>query len=138
VLPCACARPRPALHERRRRPDQDPEWRGGAQNNLRYAHIPQRHATRFNAFCTEYLNPFSNFHCLRLFAIELPSAKHSGQLRHVYRAQDVMASPDKLTTLPEAQSPHAKALRSTRCTLATRHNTMMRTLGVETVVQPVR
>ena len=27
-----------------------------------YGHIPQRHATRFNTFCVEYLNPFLNFH----------------------------------------------------------------------------
>ena len=27
-----------------------------------YAHIPQRHAKRFNTFCLEFLNPFLNFH----------------------------------------------------------------------------
>ena len=27
-----------------------------------YAHIPKRHAARFNTFCVEYLNPFLNFH----------------------------------------------------------------------------
>jgi hypothetical protein len=33
-----------------------------------YEHIPQRHATRFNTFCREYLNPFLNFHRPCLFA----------------------------------------------------------------------
>ncbi len=43
-----------------------------------YAHIPQRHASRFNTFCVEYLNPFLNFHRPCLFATEVAERATGG------------------------------------------------------------
>jgi len=67
-----------------------------------YEHIAQPHAARMNTFCTEYLNPFLNFHRPCLFATELPDPKKPGRIKRVYRAKDVMTPLDKLTSLPEA------------------------------------
>ena len=46
------------------------ETKNGAvvRKEFGYTHIPQRHAARFNTYCTEYLNPFLNFHRPCLFA----------------------------------------------------------------------
>ena len=67
-----------------------------------YEHIPQRHATRFNTFCLEYLNPFLNFHRPCLFATELADPNKPGRIKRVYRAKDAMTPLDKLTSLSEA------------------------------------
>ena len=67
-----------------------------------YGHIPQRHATRFNTFCVEYLNPFLNFHRPCLFATDVPDANKPGRIKRVYRPRDVMTPLDKLASLPEA------------------------------------
>jgi len=67
-----------------------------------YAHIPQRHARRFNTFCREYLNPFLNFHRPCLFATDVPDPKKPGRIKRVYRAKDAMTPLDKLASLPEA------------------------------------
>lgn len=67
-----------------------------------YEHIPQRHASRFNTFCVEYLNPFLNFHRPCLFATELPDLKKPGRIKRVYRARDAMTPLDKLASLPDA------------------------------------
>ncbi len=67
-----------------------------------YEHIPQRHATRFNTFCREYLNPFLNFHRPCLFATDKPDPKKPGRIKRVYRARDAMTPLDKLASLPEA------------------------------------
>lgn len=67
-----------------------------------YAHIPQRHAARFNTFCVEYLNPFLNFHRPCLFATDVPDAKKPGRIKRVYRPRDAMTPLDKLASLPEA------------------------------------
>ena len=72
-----------------------------------YGHIPQRHASRFNAFCREYLNPFLNFHRPCLFATDKPDSKKPGRIKRIYRAKDAMTPLDKLASLPEA----AKFLR---------------------------
>lgn len=72
-----------------------------------YEHIPQLHAARFNTFCTEYLNPFLNFHRPCLFATELADPKKPGRIKRVYRAKDAMTPLDKLASLPEV----AKFLR---------------------------
>jgi transposase InsO family protein len=69
-----------------------------------YAHIPQRHAGRFNTFCVEYLNPFLNFHRPCLFATEVADPKKPGRIKRVYRPQHVMTPLDKLTSLPQAQT----------------------------------
>lgn len=67
-----------------------------------YEHIPQRHATRFNTFCVEYLNPFLNFHRPCLFATEVADAKKPGRIKRVYRPKDAMTPLDKLASLPDA------------------------------------
>jgi transposase InsO family protein len=72
-----------------------------------YAHIPQRHAARFNTFCREYLNPFLNFHRPCLFATDRPDPKKPGRIKRVYRPKDAMTPLDKLLSLSEA----AKFLR---------------------------
>ena len=72
-----------------------------------YEHIPQRHATRFNTFCVEYLNPFLNFHRPCLFSTDKPDPKKPRRIKRVYRAKDAMTPLDKLASLPDA----AKFLR---------------------------
>jgi transposase InsO family protein len=67
-----------------------------------YGHIPQRHASRFNTFCVEYLNPFLNFHRPCLFATDKPDPKKPGRIKRVYRARDAMTPLDKLASLPDA------------------------------------
>jgi transposase InsO family protein len=67
-----------------------------------YGHIPQHHATRFNTFCREFLNPFLNFHRPCLFATDTPDPKKPGRIRRVYRAKDAMTPLDKLASLSGA------------------------------------
>ncbi len=69
-----------------------------------YAHIPQRHAAHFNTFCTEYLNPFLNFHRPCLFAIDVPDPKKPGRIKRKYRPQDAMTPLDKLASLPDVKT----------------------------------
>jgi hypothetical protein len=69
-----------------------------------YGHIPQRHASRFNTFCVEYLNPFLNFHRPCLFATEVADPNKPGRIKRVYRPRDVMTPLDKLASLPAAHS----------------------------------
>ena len=69
-----------------------------------YAHIPQRHASRFNTFCVEYLNPFLNFHRPCLFATDKPDAKKAGRIKRVYLPKNAMTPLDKLASLPEAKT----------------------------------
>lgn len=72
------------------------------RNIFSYEHIPQRHATRFNTFCVEYLNPFLNFHRPCPFATEVADANKPGRIKRVYRAKDAMTPLDKLASLPDA------------------------------------
>ena len=67
-----------------------------------YAHIPQRHATRFNTFCVEYLNPFLNFHRPCLFATDVLDPNKPGRIKRVYRPKDAMTPLDKLASLSDA------------------------------------
>jgi transposase InsO family protein len=67
-----------------------------------YAHIPQRHAARFNTFCVEYLNPFLNLHRPCLFATDKPDPKKPGRIKRVYLPKNAMTPLDKLASLPEA------------------------------------
>ena len=85
------------------------ETKNGAvvRKTFGYQHIPQRHATRFNIFCAEYLNPFLNFHRPCLFATDVADAKKPGRIKRVYRPKDAMTPLDKLASLPDA----AKYLR---------------------------
>ena len=69
-----------------------------------YAHIPQRHAARFNSYCREFLNPYLNFHRPCLFATEVADPKKPGRIRRVYRAKDAMTPLDKLASLPKANT----------------------------------
>ena len=67
-----------------------------------YSHIPQRHAAAFNAFCTEFLNPFLNYHRPCLFATEVPDPKKPGRIKRKYLPKDAMTPLDKLVSLPNA------------------------------------
>jgi len=67
-----------------------------------YAHIPQRHAERFNTFCGELLNPFLNLHRPCLFATERDDPAKPGRIKRVYRHQDAMTPLEKLASLPNA------------------------------------
>ena len=80
------------------------ETKNGAvvRKTFGYEHIPQRHATRFNIFCVEYLNPLLNFHRPCLFSTDKPDPKKPGRIKRVYRAKDAMTPLDKLASLPEA------------------------------------
>jgi transposase InsO family protein len=80
------------------------ETKNGAvvRKEFGYTHIPQRHATRFNTYCKEYLNPFLNFHRPCLFSSDKPDPKKPGRIKRVYRPQDAMTPLDKLASLTEA------------------------------------
>jgi hypothetical protein len=69
-----------------------------------YAHIPQRHASRFNTFSVESLNPFLNFHRPCLVATDKPDSNKPGRIKRVCRAKDAMTPLDKLTSLPAAKT----------------------------------
>ena len=79
------------------------ETKNGAvvRREFGYAHIPQRHAARFNTYCREYLNPFLNFHRPCLFATEIADPKKPGRIKRIYRHRDVMTPLDKLAGLSE-------------------------------------
>jgi transposase InsO family protein len=80
------------------------ETKNGAvvRKEFGYAHVPQRHAARFNTYCREYLNPFLNFHRPCLFSTDLPDPKKPGRIKRVYRPRDAMTPLDKLASLAEA------------------------------------
>ena len=80
------------------------ETKNGAvvRKEFGYAHIPQRHAARFNTFCREYLNAFLNYHRPCLFATEVADPKKPGRIKRVYRPRDAMTPLDKLASLPDA------------------------------------
>ena len=80
------------------------ETKNGAvvRKEFGFAHIPQRHAGRFNIFCREYLNPFLNFHRPCLFATDKLDPKKPGRIKRVYRPEDAMTPLDRLASLPEA------------------------------------
>jgi transposase InsO family protein len=82
------------------------ETKNGAvvRKEFGYAHIPQRHASRFNTYCREYLNAFLNFHRPCLFATDKPDPKKPGRIKRVYRPQDAMTPLDKLASLSEAHT----------------------------------
>ena len=77
------------------------ETKNGAvvRKEFGYVHIPQRHATRFNTYCREYLNPFLNFHRPCLFSTDIPDPKKPGRIKRVYRPRDAMTPLDKLASL---------------------------------------
>jgi transposase InsO family protein len=82
------------------------ETKNGAvvRKEFGFAHIPQRHAARFNAYCREYLNPFLNFHRPCLFSTDKVDPKKPGRIKRVYRSHDAMTPQDKLASLPDVHT----------------------------------
>jgi transposase InsO family protein len=82
------------------------ETKNGAvvRKEFGYTHIAQRHATRFNIYCVEYLNPFLNFHRPCLFSTDKVDPKKPGRIKKVYRPRDAMTPLDKLASLPEVHT----------------------------------
>ncbi len=78
------------------------ETKNGAviRKHLGYAHIPQRHAARVNAWCAEYLNPYLNFHRPCLFAEAITDKK--GKTRKRYPLDWIKTPFEKLASLPDA------------------------------------
>lgn len=75
------------------------ETKNGAivRKHFGYAHIPQHFATVVNAFCTDHLNPYLNFHRPCLFAEEITDKK--GRIRKRYPQHLVMTPFEKLATV---------------------------------------
>lgn len=65
-----------------------------------YAHIPQHHAARINAFNREHLVPYLNFHRPCFFPETITDVK--GKQRKRYRYQHMMTPYDKLKSLSKA------------------------------------
>jgi hypothetical protein len=80
------------------------ETKNGAvvRKHLGYEHIPQRFASAVNAFCTEHLNPYLNFHRPCLFPEAVTDAK--GKTKKRYPLRLVMTPFEKLKSIPEAAS----------------------------------
>lgn len=78
------------------------ESKNGAvvRKHLGYTHIPQRFARKVNAFCTDFLNPYVNFHRPCFFPETVTDAK--GKERKKYRYEHMMTPFDKLKSLPDA------------------------------------
>jgi len=66
-----------------------------------YAHLPQKYATRLNAFNRQFLNPYLNFHRPCFFPEVLTDAKGKQRKRYPYRC--MMTPHEKLKSLPDAQ-----------------------------------
>ena len=79
------------------------ETKNGAviRKQLGYAHIPQRFASEVNAFCTEHLNPYVNFHRPCLFAEEIIDTK--GRIRKRYPQRLVMTPLEKLARIERVE-----------------------------------
>lgn len=79
------------------------ESKNGAivRKHLGYSHIPQRFASLVNAFCSDPLNPYLNFHRPCLFAETITDAKGRQRKRYPY---NLMMTPyEKLKSLPQAE-----------------------------------
>lgn len=72
------------------------------RKQLGYSHIPQRCAREVNEFCTQYLNPYLNFHRPCLFAEDIVDAK--GRIRKRYPQRLVMTPFEKLLGLDHVES----------------------------------
>jgi len=79
------------------------ESKNGAvvRKHLGYAHIPQPFATQVNAFCTQHLNPYVNFHRPCFFPETITDAK--GKERKHYHYRDMKTPYEKLKSLPEVR-----------------------------------
>ena len=67
-----------------------------------YSHIPQKHATAINAFYTEALNPYVNFHRPCFFAVDHIDAK--GKIRKTYPHDQIMTPWERLKAIPDYES----------------------------------
>ena len=76
------------------------ESKNGAivRKHLGYSHIPQCFAAPVNAFCSDYLNPYINFHRPCLFAETITDAKGRQRKRYPYKL--MMTPYEKLKALP--------------------------------------
>lgn len=76
------------------------ESKNGAvvRKHLGYTHIPQRFARKVNAFCSNFLNPYVNFHRPCFFPETVTDAK--GKERKKYRYEHMMTPYEKLKSLP--------------------------------------
>ena len=77
------------------------ESKNGAvvRKHLGYTHIPQRFAGKVNAFCTDFLNPYVNFHRPCFFPETVTDTK--GKERKKYRYEHIMTPFEKLKSLPD-------------------------------------
>jgi hypothetical protein len=64
-----------------------------------YSHVPQEHASRINAFYTETLNPYLNFHRLCYFAVDKLDAQ--GKIRKTYPHHQIMTPWERLKSISE-------------------------------------
>jgi transposase InsO family protein len=70
------------------------------RKHLGYAHIPQHCASLVNAFRTDFLNPYVNFHRPCFFPETITDAK--GKERKKYRYKDMMTPYEKFKSIPVA------------------------------------
>ena len=79
------------------------ESKNGAivRKHLGYSHIPQHFASLVNAFCSEHLNPYLNFHRPCLFAETITDAKGRQRKRYPYKM--MMTPYEKLKSLGHAE-----------------------------------
>jgi hypothetical protein len=79
------------------------ETKNGAivRKHLGYAHIAPRFATAVNSFCSQFLNPYVNFHRPCFFPESFTDAK--GKTRKRYRFQTMMTPYEKFTSLPNPE-----------------------------------
>lgn len=76
------------------------ECKNGAviRKTMGYSHIPQKYAVAINAFYTEALNPYLNFHRPCYFAVDTLNAK--GKIRKTYPHDQIMTPWERLKTIP--------------------------------------
>jgi len=67
-----------------------------------YAHIPQKHAARINAFYAQILNPYLNFHRPCFFSVDTINAK--GKVTKTYPHHQIMTPWERLKSIPAYQS----------------------------------
>ena len=86
------------------------ECKNGAviRKAMGYSHIPQKYAAAVNAFYTDALNPYLNFHGPRpprrpcYFAVDTIDAK--GKIRKTYPHDQIMTPWERLKTIPAYQN----------------------------------
>ncbi len=80
------------------------ECKNGAviRKTMGYSHIPQKYAAAINAFYTEAMNPYLNFHRPCYFAVDIIDAK--GKIRKTYPHDQIMTPWERLKTIPAHQS----------------------------------